>query len=135
MFYNRKVLVFKKIDIKLIEANKDYNKEGGENCVQLKVNDGNNEIIILKFENRNKRKDFKDLINEKIMTSGNDERLLFSQYFEGLVSNFKNEDTSYFHTFINSESLTSITRISPSKQPVKIKKGFFVSIISYISFL
>ena len=92
---NRKILVFKKIDIKLIEANKDYNKEGGDNCVQLKVDDGNNEIIILKFENRNKRKDFKDLINEKIMTSSNDERLLFSQYFEGLVSNFKNADSNH----------------------------------------
>ena len=91
-----KVLIFKKIDIKNIEANKDYNAENsGENCVQLKVDDGNNEIIILKFENRNKRKEFKDLINEKIMTSNNDERLLFSQYFEELISKFKNENTNY----------------------------------------
>ena len=90
-----KVLIFKKIDIKNIEANKDYNdKNGGENCVQLKVDDGNNEIIILKFENRNKRKEFKDLINEKIMTSNNDERLLFSQYFEELIAKFKNEDSN-----------------------------------------
>ena len=90
-----KVLIFKKIDIKNIEANKDYNdSNGGENCVQLKVDDGNNEIIILKFENRNKRKEFKDLINEKIMTSNNDERLLFSQYFEELIAKFKNEDSN-----------------------------------------
>ena len=89
---NNNVLVFKKIDIKLIEANKDYNKKEGENCVQLKVDDGNNELIILKFDNKNKRKEFKDLINEKIMTSSNDERLLFSQYFEGLVAKFKNNN-------------------------------------------
>ena len=89
---NNDVLVFKKIDIKLIEANKDYNKKEGENCVQLKVDDGNNELIILKFDNRNKRKEFKDLINEKIMTSSNDERLLFSQYFDGLVAKFKNNN-------------------------------------------
>ena len=89
---NNNVLVFKKIDIKLIETNKDYNKKEGENCVQLKVDDGNNELIILKFDNKNKRKEFKDLINEKIMTSSNDERLLFSQYFEGLVAKFKNNN-------------------------------------------
>ena len=87
---NNKVLIFKKIDIKLIEANKDYNKNAGENCVKLKVDDGNNEIIIIKFDNKMKRKDFKDLINEKIMTSSNDERLLFSQYFEGLISKYQN---------------------------------------------
>jgi len=44
---NSNVLVFKKIDIKLIEANKDYNKDEGDNCVQLKVDDRNNEIIII----------------------------------------------------------------------------------------
>ena len=90
---NNNVLIFKKIDIKLIEANKDYNINEEGNCVQLKLDDGNNEIIIIKFENRNSRKDFKDLINEKIMTSANDERLLFSQYFEGLVSKFKSKES------------------------------------------
>ena len=40
------------------------------------------------------RKDFKDLINEKIMTSSNDERLLFSQYFEGLVAKYKNTESN-----------------------------------------
>ena len=89
---NNNVLVFKKIDIKLIEANKDYNQDERENCVQLKLDDGNNEIIIIKFETKNSRKDFKDLINEKIMTSSNDERLLFSQYFEGLISKFKSDN-------------------------------------------
>ena len=89
---NNNVLVFKKIDIKSIEANKDYNQEDKENCVQLKLDDGNNEIIIIKFENKNSRKDFKDLINEKIMTASNDERLLFSQYFEGLISKFKSNN-------------------------------------------
>ena len=89
---NNNVLVFKKIDIKLIEANKDYNQDEKENCVQLKLDDGNNEIIIIKFETKNSRKDFKDLINEKIMTSSNDERLLFSQYFEGLISKFKSNN-------------------------------------------
>ena len=89
---NKNVLVFKKIDIKLIEANKDYNQDEKENCVQLKLDDGNNEIIIIKFETKNSRKDFKDLINEKIMTSSNDERLLFSQYFEGLISKFKSNN-------------------------------------------
>ena len=89
---NNNVLVFKKIDIKLIEANKDYNQDEKENCVQLKLDDGNNEIIIVKFETKNSRKDFKDLINEKIMTSSNDERLLFSQYFEGLISKFKSNN-------------------------------------------
>ena len=91
---NNKVLIFKKIDIKLIEANKDYNKNAGENCVQLKVDDGNNENIILKFDNKMKRKEFKDLINEKIMTSSNDERLLFSQYFEGLVAKYQNTESN-----------------------------------------
>ena len=89
---NNNVLVFKKIDIKLIEANKDYNQDEKENCVQLQLDDGNNEIIIIKFENKNSRKDFKDLINEKIMTSSNDERLLFSQYFQGLISKFKSNN-------------------------------------------
>ena len=89
---NNNVLVFKKIDIKLIEANKDYNQDEKENCVQLKLDDGNNEIIIIKFETKTSRKDFKDLINEKIMTSSNDERLLFSQYFEGLISKFKSNN-------------------------------------------
>ena len=91
------VLIFKKIDIKFIEANKDLNNKangGGENCVQLKVDDGNNEFIIIKFDNRNKKKEFKDLINEKIMTSSNDERLLFSQYFEGLVAQYKSDKES-----------------------------------------
>ena len=93
---NSNVLVFKKIDIKLIEANKDYNKDEGDNCcVQLKVDDGNNEIIIIKFENKMTRKDFKDLINEKIMTSSNDERLQFSQYFEGLISKYKSTLSNY----------------------------------------
>jgi hypothetical protein len=87
---NNNVLVFKKIDIKSIEANKDYNKNEGENCVQLKVDDGNNEIIIIKFENKNAKKDFKDLINEKIMTSNNDERMQFSQFFEELITKYKN---------------------------------------------
>ena len=93
---NSNVLVFKKIDIKLIEANKDYNKDEGDNCVQLKVDDGNNEIIIIKFENKMTRKDFKDLINEKIMTSSNDERLQFSQYFEELISKYKSTLPNYY---------------------------------------
>ena len=86
------VVIFKKIDIKLIEANKDY-KIDGDNCVQLRVDDGNNQTIIIKFDNRNKTKEFKELINEKIMTSSNDERLLFSQYFEGLVAQFNNSES------------------------------------------
>ena len=90
---NNNVLIFKKIDIKAIEANKDYNKNEGDNCVQLKVDDGKNEIIIIKFENKMTRKEFKELINEKIMTSSNDERLLFSHYFEKLISNFKSGDS------------------------------------------
>ena len=86
---NRYVLIFKKIDIKLIKDIKDYNIDG-DNCVQLTVDDGNNEYIIIKFDHFKQTKDFRELINEKIKTSINDERLLFSQYFEGLVSRFKN---------------------------------------------
>ena len=86
------VVIFKKIDIKLIEASQDYvnDKDNIDNCLQIKLDDGNNEIILLKFENKNIRKDFKDLINKKIMTSNNDERMQFSQFFEELITKYKN---------------------------------------------
>ena len=87
-----KILIFKKIDIKLIETSKDYNKTNFDNCIQLKLDDGKDENIIIKFENKNIRKDFKNLINKKIMTSNNDERMLFAQYFEGLIKKYKNNE-------------------------------------------
>ena len=88
-----KILIFKKIDIKLIEVSKDYNKTDFDNCIQIKLDDGKDEIIIIKFENKNIRKDFKDLINKKIMTSNNDERMLFAQYFDELIKKYgKKED-------------------------------------------
>ena len=88
------VVIFKKIDIKLIEASQDYvnDKDNIDNCLQIKLDDGNNEIILLKFENKNIRKDFKDLINKKIMTSNNDERMQFSQFFEELIRKYKNNE-------------------------------------------
>ena len=87
------ILIFKKIDIKLIEGSQDYiNNENLENCLQIKLDDGKNEISLLKFENKNIRKDFKDLINKKIMTSNNDERMQFSQFFEELIRKYKNNE-------------------------------------------
>ena len=47
---------------------------------------------MLKFDNKNTRKDFKDLINKKIMTSNNDERMQFSQFFEELIRKYKNNE-------------------------------------------
>ncbi len=44
---------------------------------------------MIKFENKNTRNNFKDLINKKIMTSSNDERLLFSQFFEELIRKYR----------------------------------------------
>ena len=84
-----KILIFKKIDVKLIEVNKDYNQKEVENCIQIKLDDGNDELILIKFENKNTRNNFKDLINKKIMTSSNDERLLFSQFFEELIRKYR----------------------------------------------
>jgi len=84
-----KILIFKKIDIKLIEVNKDYNQKEIENCIQIKLDDGNDELILIKFENKTTRNNFKDLINKKIMTSSNDERLLFSQFFEELIRKYR----------------------------------------------
>ena len=86
------VVIFKKIDIKLIEGSQDYinDKDNIDNCLKIKLDDGNNEIILLKFENKNIRQDFKDLINKKIMTSNNDERMQFSQFFEELITKYKN---------------------------------------------
>ena len=84
-----KILIFKKIDIKLIEVNKDYNQKEVENCIQIKLDDGNDELILIKFENKTTRNNFKDLINKKIMTSSNDERLLFSQFFEELIRKYR----------------------------------------------
>ena len=84
-----KILIIKKIDIKLIEVNKDYNQKEVENCIQIKLDDGNDELILIKFENKNTRNNFKDLINKKIMTSSNDERLLFSQFFEELIRKYR----------------------------------------------
>ena len=84
-----KILIFKKIDIKLIEVSKDYNQNEIDNCLQIKLDDGNDETVLIKFENKNIRNNFKDLINKKIMTSSNDERLLFSQFFETLIRKYK----------------------------------------------
>ena len=84
-----KILIFKKIDIKLIEVSKDYNQKEIDNCLQIKLDDGNDEFILIKFENKNIRNNFKDLINKKIMTSTNDERLLFSQFFEELTIKYR----------------------------------------------
>ena len=84
-----KILIFKKIDIKLIEVSKDYNQKEIDNCLQIKLDDGNDEFILIKFENKNIRNSFKDLINKKIMTSTNDERLLFSQFFEELTIKYR----------------------------------------------
>ena len=86
------VLIFKKIDIKLIEISKDYIDNEIDNCLQIKLDDGNDEIILIKFENKNIRKDFKDLINKKIMTSSNDERMQFSQFFQELIRKYRNND-------------------------------------------
>jgi hypothetical protein len=47
---------------------------------------------LLKFDDKNIRKDFKDLINKKIMTSNNDERMQFSQFFEELIRKYKNNE-------------------------------------------
>ena len=85
-------LIFKKIDIKLIEISKDYIDNEIDNCLQIKLDDGNDEIILIKFENKNIRKDFKDLINKKIMTSSNDERMQFSQFFQELIRKYRNND-------------------------------------------
>ena len=60
-----------------------------ENCIQIKLDDGNDELILIKFENKTTRNNFKDLINKKIMTSSNDERLLFSQFFEELIRKYR----------------------------------------------
>ena len=96
-----KILIFKKIDIKLIEVNKDYNQKEVENCIQIKLDDGNDELILIKFENKNTRNNFKDLINKKIMTSSNDERLLFSQFFEELIRKYRiNENNNQIIFFI-----------------------------------
>ena len=88
------ILIFNKIDIKIIEASQDYinNENNIENCLQIKLDDENNEIILLKFDDKNIRKDFKDLINKKIMTSNNDERMQFSQFFEELIRKYKNNE-------------------------------------------
>ena len=90
----KNILIFNKIDIKIIEASQDYinNENNIENCLQIKLDDENNEIILLKFDDKNIRKDFKDLINKKIMTSNNDERMQFSQFFEELIRKYKNNE-------------------------------------------
>ena len=88
------ILIFRKIDIKNIEQSKDYNQQGIENCLQIKLDDGKDEIILIKFDNKNIRKDFKDLINKKIMTSSNDERMQFSQFFEELIRKYRNNENN-----------------------------------------
>ena len=89
-----KILIFKKIDIKLIEVSKDYNQKEIDNCLQIKLDDGNDEFILIKFENKSIRNNFKDLINKKIMTSTNDERLLFSQFFEELTIKYRTNENN-----------------------------------------
>ena len=89
-----KILIFKKFDIKIIELSKDYNPNEIDNCLQIKLDDGNDEMILLKFENKNMRNSFKDLINKKIMTSSNDERMLFSQFFEELIRKYRTNENN-----------------------------------------
>lgn len=79
------IIIFKKINIKLTEENKDY-KNGLENCVKLVIK-GDNLIYILKFENNESQKEFKYLINGIFLSSNNDETTekIFSKYFEELI--------------------------------------------------
>ena len=86
------IQIFKKIDLKLIFSYKDYNnKKHGDNCVEIKVNGVNNELIIIKFENNNQRKEFKNLISQKVGSISNNERKLFGDYFGKLVEEYKDE--------------------------------------------
>ena len=86
------IYIIKKIDIKLIYSYKDYNqKKEGDNCVELKVSGQNNELIIIKFENNNKKKEFKDIIKQRIDNIYNEERKIFGQYLEKLIDEYKQE--------------------------------------------
>ena len=76
------IKIFKKINIKLIEGNKDY-KNGSEHSVKLSIK-GDNQIYVLKFENNESQKEFKYLINGLILNSNNDKKI-FSKYFEKLI--------------------------------------------------
>ena len=76
------IVIFKKINIKLIEGNKDY-KNGSEHSVKLSIK-GDNQIYVLKFENNESQKEFKYLINGIILNSNNDKKI-FSKYFEELI--------------------------------------------------
>ena len=63
----------------------------GDYCVELKINGLNNELIIIKFQNIYERKEFKDIIKEKINSIYNDERKIFGQYLGNLIDEYKNE--------------------------------------------
>ena len=76
------IVIFKKINIKLIEGNKDY-KNGSEHSLKLSIK-GDNQIYVLKFENNESQKEFKYLINGIILNSNNDKKI-FSKYFEELI--------------------------------------------------
>ena len=59
--------------------------------MELKVTGLNNELIIIKFQNNIKRKEFKDIIKEKIDSINNNERKIFGQYLGNLIDEYKNE--------------------------------------------
>ena len=77
------IIIFKKINIKSVEGNKDY-KDGSEHSVKLSIK-GDNQIYVLKFENNESQKEFKYLINGIILSSNNDKKI-FSKYFEELIT-------------------------------------------------
>jgi hypothetical protein len=78
------IILFKKINIKLIEENKDY-KNGLEHAVKLSIK-GDNQNYVLKFENNESQKEFKYLINGIILSSSKDDKKIFSNYFEELIT-------------------------------------------------
>ena len=78
------IIIFKKINIKLIEENKDY-KNGEEQSVKLAIK-GDNHIYVLKFENFESQKEFKYLINEIIISSNKRDNKIFEIYFEDLIT-------------------------------------------------
>ena len=86
------IYIFKKIEIKLIYSYIDYShKKDGDYCVELKVTGLNNELIIIKFQNNYQRKEFKDIIKEKINSIYNNERKIFGEYLGNLIDEYKNE--------------------------------------------
>ena len=76
--------IFKKLDIKKVEENKDL-KNGLEHCVKISIR-GDNQIYVIKFENNQSQKEFKYIINGIILGSNKDDKRIFSKYFEELIT-------------------------------------------------